>query len=526
MQRGLRELSNAGQGSPAPERQRSTPLESSPAVTSAPRPSPVGESFEEFYKSVWDRSLGAGAASESSGKAPEPPRLPAPPPPKETSTPGSKVVPKSLFQSGRKELRKEKRTSAKAEAPLAKAQVCGDKKPKKKAKTGSGDSSKKRKIAADNSETDESDLVFEEHEWVPAAKHIQKKKKKKVIPAPSSESDSGRLPSDTVQDVKALATELAAGWKDGDEEKAIRAESAHASALEVCTVEPVECSSTARLNPLNHGFTFFSFLQSLDQAQQRRLAVEDTRKQLRQRFGWAANTPIRLVIVDGPDGEPRLAVGTSGKARKGTPRPKRGEELVFLPPQWEEKGDAAGTTWPAFAVKDSTSFSNPHAAEEALKERRAQKQEAIDEEGKKTREDSPSYSPLEEKEVTPAPEAEAEKDSDNRVPVPTPPVIPEPKDTEKHVPVPSPPEVPEPNESEEQVVKEEKVESAGPGVLEHQDSGEDSPAPLVGQEEIEEVGGAPKDEEMPACKQEDNEEAAPEVGAPVPHMKEEPLPND
>ena len=326
--------------------------------------------------------------------------------------------------------------------------------------------------------------------------------------------------------MKALATELAAGSKDGDEEKAIRAESAHASALEVCTVEPVKCSSTARLNRLNHGFTIFSFLQSLDQAQQRRLAVEDTRKQLRQRFGWAANTPIRWVIVDGPDGEPRLTVGTPGKATKGTPRPKKGEELVFLPPQWGEEGDAAGTTWPVVAVKDSTSFSNPHAAEEALKERRAQKQEAIDEEGKKTMEDSPVYSPLEEKEVIPAPEAEAEKDSDNGVPVPTPPVIPEPKDTEKHIPVPSPPEVPEPKESEEQVVKEEKVESAGPGVQEHKDSGEDSPAAPVGQEEIEEVGGAPKDEEMPACKQEDNEEAAPEVGAPVPHVKEEPLPND
>ena len=76
------------------------------------------------------------------------------------------------------------------------------------------------------------------------------------------------------------------------------------------------------------------------------------------------------------------------------------------------------------------------------------------------------------------------------------------------------------------MVKEEKVESAGPGVQEHQESGEDPPAAPVGQEEIEEVGQAPKDEEMPACKQEDNEEAAPEVGAPVPHAKEEPLPND
>ena len=250
------------------------------------------------------------------------------------------------------------------------------------------------------------------------------------------------------------------------------------------------------------------------------------RKQLRQRFGWAGNKLIHWVIVDSPDGEPHLYVGTPGKATKGTPRPKKGEELVFLPPQWEEEGDAAGTTWPVIAVKDSTSFSNPHAAEEALKERRAQKQEAINEEGKKTIEDSPSYSPLEEKEVTPAPEAEAEEDSDNGVPMPTPPVIPEPKDTEKHIPVPSPPEVPEPKESEDPVVKEEKVESAGPGVQEHQESGEDLPAAPVGQEEIEEVGGVPKDAEMPACKQEDNEEAAPEVGAPVPHVKEEPPPNN
>ena len=255
VQRGLRELSNAGQDSPAPERQRSMPLESSPAVTIAPRPSLVGESFGVFYKSVWDCPHGAGAASESSGKAPKPPRLPAPPPPEETSTSGSKVVPKSLFQSARKELRKSKGTVAKAEAPPTKAQASGNKKPKKKTKTGSGASSKKRKIAPDSIETDESDPLFEEHEWVPAAKHIPKKKKKKVAAAPSSESDSSKLPSDTVQDVKALATELAAGSKEGDKEKATRAESAHASALEVCTVEPVKCSSTTRLNRLNHGFT-------------------------------------------------------------------------------------------------------------------------------------------------------------------------------------------------------------------------------------------------------------------------------
>ena len=176
--------------------------------------------------------------------------------------------------------------------------------------------------------------------------------------------------------------------------------------------------------------------------------------------------------MDSPDGEPCLAVGTPGNATKGTPQPKKGVGLVFLTPQWEEEGDVAGTTWPIFAVMDSTSFSNPHAAEEAWKQRRAEKRQAIDEECKEKMEDSPSFSPLEEKEVNEAPEAQAQTDSDNGVPVPTPPVIPDRKDSEKHDPVPSPPEVPAQKESEEQVpesapvevLKGEKAESAGPGV--------------------------------------------------------------
>ena len=45
------------------------------------------------------------------------------------------------------------------------------------------------------------------------------------------------------------------------------------------------------------------------------------------------------------------------------------------------------------------------------------------------------------------------------------------------------------------------------------------PAAAVGQEEIEEVGAAPNEGEMPACKHEDKEEVAPEVGAAVPHVR-------
>ena len=211
---------------------------------------------------------------------------------------------------------------------------------------------------------------------------------------------------------------------------------------------------------------------------------------------------------------------------------KKREELVLLPPQCEEEGVAAGTTWPVIAVKDSTSFSNRHAAEEALKQGRAERQEAIDEEGEKTMEDSLFFSPLEEKEVSEAPQPQAAKDSDNGIPVLTPPVIQEPKYSEKHVPVPSAPQVPQRKESDEQVplsapmevLKEEKAEPSGAEVPSVQQvSGEDVPAAAVGEEEIEEVGGAPKEEKMPACKQEDKEEAAPEVAAAVPHVKEEPL---
>ena len=69
---------------------------------------------------------------------------------------------------------------------------------------GSSAELNKRNIAPDSSVTQESEPVFEEHNWVPAAKHIRKEQKKKVAPAPSSDSDFSKLLSDTVQDVKAL----------------------------------------------------------------------------------------------------------------------------------------------------------------------------------------------------------------------------------------------------------------------------------------------------------------------------------
>ena len=277
------------------------------------------------------------------------------------------MVLKSLFQSARKELLPRKGTSAKAEAPPTNAKVSGDSKLKKKAKTGSSASSKKRKIAPDSIETDESDPFFEAHEWVPAAKRIPEKKKKRVVPAPSPESDSSKLPSDTVQDVKAMATELAAGLKDGDEEKAIRAESAHASALEVSTVELVKCSSTPLLNRLNHGFTIFSFLQSLDQANN-----DDWRLRTRANSCDSGSDGRPTRRFDGLCGR-SWGRTTSGrgyprKSHEGDPpAQKRAKNRYSFPRSGRVRTMQLGTTWPVIAVKDSTSFSNPDAAEEALK---------------------------------------------------------------------------------------------------------------------------------------------------------------
>ena len=52
VQRGLRELSYAGQDSPAAELQRSAPRESSLALTTAPHPSPAAESFRILQECV------------------------------------------------------------------------------------------------------------------------------------------------------------------------------------------------------------------------------------------------------------------------------------------------------------------------------------------------------------------------------------------------------------------------------------------------------------------------------------------
>ena len=148
--------------------------------------------------------------------------------------------------------------------------------------------------------------------------------------------------------------------------------------------------------------------------------------------------------------------------------------------------------------------------EEALKQRRTQRKEAIDEEGKKTWEVSPLYRALEEKDASHTPRAEEEKDTDNGVPVPTPPVIPKPKDSEKHVPVPSPPEVPAPKESEKQVPvspllevpKEQKAVSPAPRGAPRakgERGGRSCSSCTCSQEDIEELGEAPKDEKMPTC---------------------------
>ena len=160
MQPGLRKLSNARQDSPAAEQQRSTLPESSPALTTAPHASPAAESFQDLYKSVWDRPLGAVGASESSAKPAMPPCFPVPTRAQEKSTRGSTVVPKSCFsphgRSSSHRKGKVKSLQHCARRPKAPATRSGKKKPK----TATRAAPKKRKIATDSSETEESDPLY------------------------------------------------------------------------------------------------------------------------------------------------------------------------------------------------------------------------------------------------------------------------------------------------------------------------------------------------------------------------------
>ena len=263
VQRGFWELSNAGQESPGAQRWTSTPLQSNPAVDTVLHWSVPAESFEEFYKSVWDGPLGALQESDSSAEPAKPPQLPAPPSAQESSTPSSKVMPSFLFQSAQEELFAPKGKRLKPEGPSTKVHRSGKKELKRKAQAGSVAASKKRKVPPDSSGTEESDPLSEEHSWVPAGKHIPKRKKKKVVPSQSSNEDSSKVPSDTVQSMWAPATEFAAGSKDGSKDEQIRAGPANASALEVCSVQPVTCIQTAQLSHLTHGFTIFSLSAEL-----------------------------------------------------------------------------------------------------------------------------------------------------------------------------------------------------------------------------------------------------------------------
>ena len=78
-----------------------------------------------------------------------------------------------------------------------------------------------------------------------------------------------------------------------------------------------------------------------------------------------------------------------------------------------------------------------------------------------------------------------------------------------------------------EVLKEEEAQSTSPDVLqEYQQSGENVATAPAGHEEIEEVRRAPKEEEVTESKQEDKQVAAPEDGAGVAYVKEEPFPDD
>ena len=147
-----------------------------------------------------------------------------------------------------------------------------------------------------------------------------------------------------------------------------------------------------------------------------------------------------------------------GKQRQGLPGPKRGKDWSSLPRIGGRRAMPPGQPGQLLQSRTAQISENPHAAEEALKQRRTAKLKEINQEGKKTLGDCPSCSPFRGRDVTKALKAKAKNDSNNGVPVPTPPVIPEPNNSEKHVPVPTRPEAPEPKKSEQQVPVSTRVE--------------------------------------------------------------------
>ena len=87
-----------------------------------------------------------------------------------------------------------------------------------------------------------------------------------------------------------------------------------------------------------------------------------------KKFGLPPGCCVRWCLLEGPSGGYRLAVGGKSQPQKGDGNPKKRQQLVCIPPQWEDDEEvAADVIWPVCVVPGKTSFTNKDDAVQALK---------------------------------------------------------------------------------------------------------------------------------------------------------------
>ena len=75
---------------------------------------------------------------------------------------------------------------------------------------------------------------------------------------------------------------------------------------------------------------------------------------------------VRWVLTEGPDKRHRIAVGAVAKPTKDDPKPRKGEEMVKLPPQWPGEQSEANVTWPVIVRLRHTAFTSEDEAKAML----------------------------------------------------------------------------------------------------------------------------------------------------------------
>ena len=103
-------------------------------------------------------------------------------------------------------------------------------------------------------------------------------------------------------------------------------------------------------------------------ARKRGKEVADKRAEALKKFGLPHDFCVRWCLFEGLNGGYGLAVGGKSQPQKGDKKPKKGPELVRIPPQWEDDEEvAAAVMWSVCVVRGKTSFTSEDDVVQALK---------------------------------------------------------------------------------------------------------------------------------------------------------------